>query len=175
MLSRRVRAGWFHARFGVILPSIFATFCIIIALTIVSAALSIKLVTVLVPSAALATVPIASDAIACFARGNLLSIPGIPDHRWYSILVFNCRRLGAWIYQLRSCERIQRSPSRDQLAYLPARDCPRGVFGLCAKPDGLAQIQASSGSGPSEREGDVAVLTAPRRNAGIRQPSGPQK
>jgi xanthine/uracil/vitamin C permease (AzgA family) len=50
-----------------------------------------------------------------------------------------------------------------------------GVFRLCAKPNGLAQIQASSGSGPSESEGAVAVLTAPRRNAGIRQPSASQK
>ena len=39
----------------------------------------------------------------------------------------------------------------------------------------LAQIQASSGSGPSESEGALAVLTAPRRNAGIRQPSASQK
>ena len=59
--------------------------------------------------------------------------------------------------------------------HLPARDCAPGVFRLCAKPDGLAQIQASSGSGPSESEGALAVLTAPRRNAGIRQPSASQK
>ena len=39
----------------------------------------------------------------------------------------------------------------------------------------LAQIQASSGSGPSESEGAVPDLTAPRRNAGIRQPSASQK
>ena len=49
------------------------------------------------------------------------------------------------------------------------------VFRLCAGPNGLAQIQASSGSGPSESEGAVAVLTTPRRNAGIRQPSASQK
>jgi xanthine/uracil/vitamin C permease (AzgA family) len=35
--------------------------------------LSIKLVTVLVPSAAPATLPIASGSMACFAGGNLLS------------------------------------------------------------------------------------------------------
>jgi hypothetical protein len=49
------------------------------------------------------------------------------------------------------------------------------VFRLGAKPNGLAQIQASPGSGPSESEGALAVLTAPRRNAGIRQSSASQK
>ena len=39
----------------------------------------------------------------------------------------------------------------------------------------LAQIQASSGSGLSASEGAVRVLTAPRRNAGIHQPSASQK
>ena len=73
------------------------------------------------------------------------------------------------------CSRIQRSRARDQLADLPARDCARGVFRRCAKANGLAQIQASPGSGPSESEGAVAVLTASPRNAGIRQPSASQK
>ena len=101
--------------------------------------------------------------------------PGIPDNRWHSIRVFNCRWPGAWIYQLRGREGIQRSRSRDQLAYLSARDCARAVFRLCAQQNRLAQFQASSGSGPSDSEGAVAVLTAPRRNAGIRQPSASQK
>src|SRR5205814_9309590 len=70
---------------------------------------------------------------------------------------------------------IQRSRSRDQLAYLSARDCARPVFRLSAQQNRLAQFQASSGSGPSDSEGAVAVLTAPRRNAGIRQPSASQK
>jgi hypothetical protein len=51
----------------------------------------------------------------------------------------------------------------------------RVVFRLCAQQNRLTQIQASSGSGPSDSEGAVAVLTAPRRNAGIRQPSASQK
>jgi xanthine/uracil/vitamin C permease (AzgA family) len=55
--------------------------------------------------------------------------------------------------------------ARNQLAYLPAGHCARAVFRLCAKPNWLAQIQASSGSGPSGSEGAVAGLSAPRRNA----------
>ena len=108
-------------------------------------------------------------------EGLHLIDPGIPDHRWHSVLVFNYGRSGAWIYQLRGRESIQRSRSRDRLAYLPARDCARDVFRLYPKPNGLAQIQASSGSGPSESEGAVAGLTAPRRNARIRQPIASQK
>ena len=49
--------------------------------------------------------------------------------------------------------------SRNQLADLPAGDCARVVLRICAEPNRLAQAdifrqaQASSGSGPSDREG----------------------
>ena len=71
-------------------------------------------------------------------EGLHLIDPGIPDHRWHSVLVFNYGRSGAWIYQLRGRESIQRSRSRDRLAYLPARHCARDVFRFCAKSNGLA-------------------------------------
>jgi hypothetical protein len=101
-----------------------------------------------------------------FPLENPVTIIGIP----FSYSIADGLSLG-----FSSRESIQRSCLRDQLAHLSARDCARGVFRLCAKPNGLAQIQASSGSGPSDSGGAVAVLTAARRNAGIRQPSTSQK
>jgi hypothetical protein len=96
------------------------------------------------------------------------SIPGILDHRWHSVLVFNFRRSGARIYELPDLERIQRSRSRNQLAHLPACDCARGVFRLCAKPNGLAQI--SSGSGPSDSESALALSDSRVKREGLRIP-----
>src|ERR1043165_8699471 len=128
---------------------------------------------------------------------------GVPDHCWHSVLVFNCRRPGAGVHQLRGGEGIQRPRARDWLAHLPARDCAGVVLRFCTKPNvvtfvatGLCRItlilsateetarrpvatiisaQASPGSGPSESEGTGDVLTAPRRSAGIRQPNASQK
>lgn len=45
--------------------------------------------------------------------------------------------IGAWIYQLRGRESVQRPRARNQLAYLPAGHCARAVFRLCAKPNWL--------------------------------------
>src|ERR1700745_2142372 len=72
-------------------------------------------------------------------EGLLRIDPGIPDHRWHSVLVFNRRWPGTWIHQLRGCERMQRSRSRNQLADLSARRCARDVFHLCAKQNGLGE------------------------------------
>ena len=41
--------------------------------------------------------------------------------------------------------------------------------------NGWCTVQASSGSGPSDSAGAARVLAAPRRNAGIRQPSASRK
>src|SRR5207302_1826810 len=107
---------------------------------------------------------------------------GIPDHHWDSVIVFDCRWLGARIYQLRNHQSLQRSQPRNQLADLHSRDgCWCCTSFLCeAEWAKLANAlpatpaladQASSGSGPSEREGVVPDLTSRCWKTGMRNAS----